>query len=158
MLVFGLGYDSELWYNATGGNTYFVEHDQTYIDLNPNIDSDHIIYFDYKGIDVQSSFQLKLDEIHKFVIPEALVQLAPFDIILIDGPSGYTNLMPGRLLPIFWSVSLLSSLNTIIFLDDTNRSLEKYCIQRFFTDYNVQFFNERGGFALCSRKSFFGET
>ena len=32
LLVFGLGYDSKLWYNATDGNTFFVEHTQEYID------------------------------------------------------------------------------------------------------------------------------
>jgi hypothetical protein len=58
MLVFGLGYDSNLWYNLTGKNTFFVEDNQAYIDLNKSIHSSHIIHHVYSGITVPSSFKL----------------------------------------------------------------------------------------------------
>lgn len=36
MLVFGLGYDSKMWYEGTNKNTYFVENNEKYIELNKN--------------------------------------------------------------------------------------------------------------------------
>lgn len=146
MLVFGLGYDSELWYNATNFNTYFVEHDQKYIKLNKNIDAKHIIYHNYIGINVKSSFNLTEDQIKDFVIPDEILKNAPYDIILIDGPPGYNDNLPGRLLPIYWSKTLLSKPNTIIYIDDSNRKLENYCINKFFKEYNMTYFDERDGF------------
>jgi hypothetical protein len=70
LLVFGLGYDSELWYNATNKNTYFVENNQEYIDLNKNIDSNNIIYYEYKGITVESSLKSSDTSSHKLADPK----------------------------------------------------------------------------------------
>ena len=73
---------------------------------------------------------------------EKLKNLAPFDIIIVDGPEGYSNEKPGRLIPCYWS-TLLSKKGTIIYIDDANRKLENYCINKFFTDKEKQIFNER---------------
>jgi hypothetical protein len=145
MLVFGLGYDSELWYNATNKNTYFIENNQQYIDLNKNINNNNIIYHQYKDITVKSSLNLTDDKINMFKIPQKLLELAPFDIILIDGPSGYDEKCPGRLLPIYWSKKYLSKEGTIIYVDDAIRVLEKKCINKYFIDNKKVYFKDRLG-------------
>jgi len=150
MLVFGLGYDSQMWYNMTNKNTFFVEHNQDYINLNKNINEDNIIFYDYQGITVKNSIKFINDnEFYKnFTIPNKLISQAPFDIILIDGPTGYDDNCPGRLLPVYWSKHLLSKKGTIIYIDDSNRKLEKLSIQKFFKNDKVNYSNLRNG---CSK-------
>ena len=145
MLVFGLGYDSELWYNATNKNTYFIENNKKYIELNKNIDSNNIIYHQYNNISVKSCLSLKNEQIDTFKIPEKILNLAPFDIILIDGPNGFDNNCPGRLLPIFWSKKYLSKIGTIIYVDDASRNVEKRCINKYFIGDPKTYFKDRLG-------------
>jgi hypothetical protein len=144
MLVFGLGYDSKMWYEGNNKNTYFVENKQEYIDLNTNdIPLDNIIQYDYDTL-VATSFNLTDNDIGKYTVNSKLLNLAPFDIIIIDGPQGYSEQMPGRLIPCYWS-TLLSKKNTLIFIDDANRRLESYCINKYFSDKEKKYFIERDG-------------
>ena len=145
MLVFGLGYDSELWYNATNKNTFFIENNQQYIDLNKNINSNNIIYHKYDNITVKNSLKLTEKQINNFKIPNKILELAPFDIILIDGPNGFNDQCPGRLLPIFWSKKYLSKEGTIIYIDDVNRNLENKCINKYLLGKPKSYFKERDG-------------
>ena len=63
MLVFGLGYDSRMWYNGNK-NTYFVEDNNEYIQLNHNyIPKENIIRYNYQNITVEKSFQMNDREI-----------------------------------------------------------------------------------------------
>jgi hypothetical protein len=64
------------------------------------------------------------EQIDNIKIPNSLLELGPFDIILIDGPTGFNNECPGRILPIYWSKKYLSKQGTIIYIDDANRKLE----------------------------------
>jgi len=147
MLVFGLGYDSPLWYNATNKNTYFIEHNEEYIKLNPDIDENNIIFYKYDDISVNKSIDLlKNNTENEFLdrinIPDRLLELAPFDIIIVDGPTGYNDNCPGRMIPLYWCQKYLSNENTIIYVDDYIRPLEKECVNRFFIDKNKFYFNE----------------
>jgi len=142
LLVFGLGYDSKMWYEGNNKNTYFVENKKEYIDLNINdIPMDNIIQYDYKTL-VETSFNLTDSDIKKYELNDRLKSLGPFDIIIIDGPEGYDDKKPGRLIPFFWS-TLLSKKETIIYADDANRKLENYCINKFFSNKKMKIFNER---------------
>jgi len=145
MLVFGLGYDSELWYNATNKNTFFIENNQKYIDLNKNIDSNNIVYHKYDGITVKNSFNLTDTQINSYKIPQQILKNAPYDIILIDGPNGFDDNCPGRLLPIFWSKKYFSKSSTIIYVDDASRTLEKKCINKYFINNPKTYFKDRLG-------------
>lgn len=145
MLVFGLGYDSELWYNFANKNAFFVENNKEYIDLNKNIPSDNIVFYSYSGITVKNSYQLTEEEIRAFQIPEKIMENAPYDLILIDGPNGYDDSCPGRLLPIFWSAKYLSKTGTIIYVDDATKSLERKSINRYFRTNTKQYFADRLG-------------
>ena len=143
MLVFGLGYDSNLWYYGNNKNTYFVENNEKYIELNKDIPETNIIKYDYKNINVKNSLLLNDKDINNYLLPQKLLDLLPFDIILIDGPEGYMSSKPGRLLPCFWSYKYLSKKDTLIYIDDSNRILESYCINKYFKDKIVNIFPER---------------
>jgi hypothetical protein len=142
MLVFGLGYDSKMWYEGNNKNTFFIENQDAYIKMNTkDIPQENIIKYDYKTT-VSSSFQLTDNEIADFIIPEKIMNAAPFDIIIIDGPQGFTGKKPGRLIPLYWS-TIISKPGTIIYIDDANRKLENFCIQKYFKNYQSKVFEKR---------------
>lgn len=142
MLVFGLGFDSKMWYNGTNQNTFFVEDNEAYIRLNTNdIPETNIVHYRY-NITCASSFRLSDTTIHTYTIPEKIAKQAPFDIIIIDGPTGYSLNRPGRLIPCYWS-TILSKPGTIIYVDDTNRPLEDFCIKKYFYNNTKQQFLSR---------------
>ena len=133
MLVFGLAYDSELWSALTYHNTFFVEDNTDYIEVTP-VDSTRILPYDYGDITVERSFSMTDTELRAWPMPAGLLEKGPFDIILIQGPTSYNKACPGRLLPIYWSCNVLSKPGTVVYVDDSRRSLETYCIDRFFHD------------------------
>ena len=137
LLVFGLGYDSILWHNYT--NTYFVENDKKYIKM---FNTMNVIKYKYPTT-VKDSFTIK--DPSKFSLPKDLQKLAPFDVILIDAPCGYDDTQCGRLLPIYWSKKYLSKKDTVIYIDDSNRKLESYLIDKYFKKYNKTYFPQRDG-------------
>ena len=142
MLVFGLGYDSKMWYKGNNKNTFFIENNDEYIKLNnKDIPSDNIVKYEYTTTCL-NSINLCDDEINKFKIPEKIVKESPFDIIIIDGPEGYAPTKPGRLIPSYWS-TMLSKKGTVIYFDDTNRPLEKFCIEKYFKYYPKKEFNNK---------------
>jgi hypothetical protein len=143
MLVFGLGFDSKMWYEGNNKNTFFVENKNKYINLNKySIPASNIIKYDYK-ITLESSETLTNKDIYSFIIPKELLDLAPFDIIIIDGPEGYAKEKPGRLIPCYWS-TILSNIGTIIYIDDSSRRLETFCIKKYFSNNKKDVFKERG--------------
>jgi hypothetical protein len=154
VLVFGLGYDSLMWYKANGEkNIWFVESKDEFIKLNKNIDSKYIIKYEYKHVSVKRSFVMKDSLIKSLEIPKQLLENGPYDLILIDGPWGGKPIAPGRLLPVYWSTCLLSKPETFIYLDDTNRELETYLINKYLKDYKViKKYNERLG-SICFAKN-----
>lgn len=144
MLVFGLGYDSKLWYHGNNGNTFFIEDNDEYISLGKkSIPSDHIFKYNYDTT-CRTSMRLTDSQIREFKIPTEIARLTPFDIIIIDGPAGWRQDAPGRLIPIYWS-TLLSKPGTIIYVDDSDRNLEKYCIEKFLGKKIQIKFQERNG-------------
>jgi hypothetical protein len=144
MLVFGLGYDSKMWYEGCNRSVFFVENKEEYIKLNiKDIPQDNIIKYNYKTT-VMTSESLSNDAIREFTVPEKLVKEAPFDIIIIDGPEGYSPSTPGRLIPCYWS-QFLSKPGTLLYIDDSKRHLENFCIQKYFNAYEKHQFTDRGG-------------
>lgn len=142
MLVFGLGYDSKMWYEGNNKNTYFIENKDEYINLNKNnIPLDNIIKYNYHTT-CKSCFKLTREQLDKFIIPEKILQLAPFDIIIVDGPEGYADDKPGRLIPCYWS-TLLSKQGSLIYIDDSSRKLENLCVKTFFNDKIKYTFKKR---------------
>lgn len=137
VLIFGLGFDSDMYYFANEKkNIWFVETNDEYIKLCKDIDRKCVIKHDFIGINVKSSFNLADEQIERYPIPYTLIKNAPYDIILIDAPTGYSDNAPGRLLPIYWTKEILSHKGTIVYVDDVERKLEKYCVNKYFKSYN----------------------
>ena len=142
MLVFGLGHDSKMWYEGNNKNTFFVENNEKYINLTKKyIPSDNIIKYNYKT-KVKTSFGMKDSVINTFKIPDKIMNEAPYDIIIIDGPYGNAPNGPGRLIPCYWA-TLLSKPGTIIYIDDFLRPLETYSVNKYFENYDKEVFDER---------------
>jgi hypothetical protein len=141
MLVFGLGYDSKMWYEGNSKNTFFIENNDFYIDLNKDIPKNNVIKYDYKTT-CSESMELSDSKISSFKIPKKILSEAPFDIIIIDGPEGHTRESPGRLIPCYWS-TILSKPSTIIYIDDASRPLENFCIEKYFLKYSKKVFTSR---------------
>ena len=92
MLVWGLGYDSILWYNIPNIDVYFVEDNIKFIELNKDkIDNHKIIYYKFKT-ETRESINYTEKILSEFKKPEIIFDLPKFDIILIDGPQGNTFL------------------------------------------------------------------
>lgn len=143
MLVFGLGYDSKMWFN-NNPNTYFIEDKDEYIKINqPDIPSENIFHYTYENINIQKSLKMSDSEIEKYTIPEKLYQLAPFDIILIDGPEGYNVKSPGRLIPCHWTSKYLTTTGSLVYIDDSSRKLERYCVDKYFKNHHQETFKNR---------------
>ena len=72
ILVFGLGYDSQMWYNGNQRNTFFVENNDKYIQMNiTEIPANHIIKYNYTTT-CETCMTLTDSEIEQFVIPQQL--------------------------------------------------------------------------------------
>jgi hypothetical protein len=93
---------------------------------------------------MKDSFKMSDNDIKKYIIPEKIKKLGPFDIIIIDGPEGWNENKPGRLISYYWA-SQLSKKGTIIYGDDSSRKLENYCINKFFKNKEKILFTERFG-------------
>ena len=138
VLIFGLGYDSNLYYFANNKkNIWFVETNDEYIKLCKEIDKKCVIKHDFSNITVKSSMTLSDEQIEKYPIPYILLKNAPYDIILVDAPVGSSDNAPGRLLPMYWTKECLSHSGTIVYADDTERKLENYCIKKYFSNYKI---------------------
>lgn len=138
VLIFGLGYDSNLYYYANDKkNILYVETNDEYIKLCKEIDTKYVVKHDFKGITVKTSFDMTDDQLDRFAIPKILIDHAPYDIILIDAPVGCNPNAPGRLLPIYWTSKLLSHIGTIVYIDDTERPLESLGVKKYFSSYEL---------------------
>jgi glucuronoxylan 4-O-methyltransferase len=126
ILVFGLGFDSILYQTANEkGQTYFIEDDQFFININNEIKNK--ILFEYKTT-IKDSMTYTEEDLKKYTEPSILRQIE-WDLIIIDGPCGYKDHHPGRCLPIYWS-SLCKS--ATIYIDDSGRDVENKFITMFF--------------------------
>jgi hypothetical protein len=133
MLVFGLAYDSELWAAVTHQNTYFVESNIDFIEAT-TVDPSRILYYNYGEITVESSYSMTDTALSTWPLPVGLLEKAPFDVILVAGPDSYNKQCPGRILPLFWTARSLSRAGSVVYVDDSRRALETYCIDRFFSE------------------------
>jgi len=128
ILVFGLGFDSILYQTANEkGQTYFIEDDQFFININNNIKNK--VLFEYKT-SIKDSMNYTEEDLKKYTEPPLIRQIE-WDLIIIDGPCGYQEHHPGRSLPIYWS-SLCKK--ATIYIDDSAREVENKFIKMFFSN------------------------
>lgn len=141
-LVFGLGFDSELWSKINcDGVTYFLEDNQEWYNkiraIAPHLPAYHVKY---------NTTIEKADEY--FAAPWSLelpvaVARTCYDVILIDGPAGYDLTTPGRMQPTKFSVDhIISCLlrgekdKVHLFLHDAQRPLEYRLIRHIIEPIN----------------------
>ncbi|MGI9319258.1 MAG: hypothetical protein ACR2QW_18165 [bacterium] len=149
MLVFGLGRDSIIWQTVNPGFTLFVEHDTRWSrTMEKQINGIQVLNYEYltqcePTLPVHEQPPISETELAAYPIPPELLA-RKWDIILIDGPTGFDNSCPGRMLPIYWS-SVISSNRCDIFVDDYMRPIEFTHTNKFlFPRYNqFRLFDER---------------
>lgn len=131
MLVFGTGYDTEIWRDVNKGETLFLEHDERFVKMGKD-----------KGVNVlKVEYTTKSDEWKaiindtdrlKMELPKE-VFATEWDIIFVDSPVGPVN---GRMQSIY-TASMMGHKNCSchIFVHDCDREIERvYCnkfMQRF---------------------------
>lgn len=128
MLIFGASSPNIIWKDINkDGITIFMESDKA-LALKQRQIYQGIKIYEYSnfGNTVESTLN---NDIRFGEMPHIMGQYE-WDIIFIDGPTGYSPQCPGRALPIIWSSQVALS-TTHIFIDDYNRPLEKHFTDKF---------------------------
>ena len=150
MLVFGVGRDSIIWNTVNeNGYTLFVEHDRRWANsIVQQIPDINTIIYEYETtcdpeLPIHEQPPINEKELFTHPMPKELAEKS-WDIILIDGPTGFNSECPGRMLPIYWS-SIISDSSCDIFIDDYSRPIEFTYTNKFlFHRYNkYRLFEER---------------
>jgi hypothetical protein len=135
VLVFGLGYDTPVYQHFVeqkGGKLVFVEENPDFIARYPAAKALKITAVDW-GTCVQEGLRatelllnLPRAKLAKLAEEEDPARLA-FDLIVVDGPTGYGPTNPGRQGACYWA-SLLAAKRGIVYVDDMNRTLEQKAV------------------------------
>ena len=125
LLIFGVGYDSQLWKTLNkDGETHFVESSLEWmseaLQKDPQLS---ISLLQPSNLTVANSGELSIRDLQTYPPPKELTN-TNWDVILVDGPSGYSADDPGRARTIYWASRLASS-HTHVFVDDYDRPLER---------------------------------
>lgn len=160
-LVFGLGYDSQMWASLNpGGMTLFLEEDTGWVEgvlkdapfLNARAvkyrtklsESDRLLD-EYKNVDeCHASTAFLRDNEHCRLALHNLPQEVydtEWDLIMIDAPRGYFPEAPGRMAAIY-SAAVMARCRkgegpTHIFLHDVDRKVEKQYAEEFLCRNNL---------------------
>lgn len=127
-LIFGLGKDSIFWHNANkSGNTIFIEDTDSWINLikvkYPEIKAHKVVYGTKRE---EWRTLLKRPELLELDLPEE-IKSVKWDIVLVDGPQGFSNNTPGRMKSIYMA-SKLTKNEGLVFVHDMDREVEQeYC-------------------------------
>lgn len=132
LLVFGCGNDSPLWAELNaGGFTLFVEDCPDWASRVeaklPAGDQVEVVTHDYGTFVAQ--YAEDLDRIALGWSPPSLppaVWRSAWDVILIDGPAGFRDDLPGRVVPIHAAAMLQKNPGWRVFVHDVDRPLESH--------------------------------
>ena len=123
VLVFGTGYDSNLWrYANNDGLTIFLEDNDKWIE-----DSNDIYRVSYTSVLTDADkfleeYKLGIFDNLKINLPD-IVKNTNWDVIIVDAPAGYKSHFPGRMQSIY-SAKILSKKNSDVLVHDCNRYVE----------------------------------
>lgn len=127
-LVFGTGYDSDLWRLVNrNGKTIFLENLEEWIPKN----SEDVVKVDYNT--VREDYQgllLEQEKLEMKCLPESIAN-EKWDIIFVDSPTGYSKKCPGRMQSIY-TASKLANKDTLVYIHDCNRKVEDTYSKHFF--------------------------
>jgi len=132
LLIFGVGHDSQMWCDINrDGQTFFLEDSEYWLNFMktkiPSLNG-FLVKYETHITDWQKLLESNSHDNLLLKLPETLSSIK-WDIILVDGPAGNTNVAPGRMSSIYTSMVLAKQNgNTDIFVHDCNRPVEKsYC-------------------------------
>lgn len=92
VLVFGAGYDSQLWYHCADGNLGCVEDNPDYFPPTP-----------FEPVSLK--YESKVAEWRDVPVPPQAID-KPWDFVIVDGPNGQSRSSLGRQFPIAWATRL----------------------------------------------------
>ncbi|WP_045224044.1 hypothetical protein [Methyloterricola oryzae] len=128
LLVFGLGNDSKFWHAVNkGGETVFLENHPGWLEkvvgAAPYIQA-YLVNYDTRLRDWREL--MAVPDRLALELPEAVLK-QQWDVVLVDGPRGWNDQMPGRMKSIF-EASRLVAPDGDIFVHDCEREVEDaYC-------------------------------
>lgn len=128
LLVFGMGNDSILWFEANrGGQTLFVEDDDYWDrvirERHPSLQSIHVLY-GTRAADWRDD----IERAPALVLP-APVSGHAWDMILVDGPAAYKPEKPGRVQSVLAARKLVADNGTIMVHDCDRRAERSICAE-----------------------------
>jgi uncharacterized protein (TIGR01627 family) len=125
LLVFGCGCDSPFWESINRhGTTVFLEDNDEWIAKTRAVLRDASVEKVHYGTRTADwSAMLGADEKLALDLPPS-VSNRKWNVILVDGPAGYTDDCPGRMKSIF-TASRLAAPNGYVFVHDCDRPLER---------------------------------
>ncbi|MFA5155570.1 MAG: polysaccharide biosynthesis domain-containing protein [Patescibacteria group bacterium] len=136
-LVFGLGYDSELWHQANpGGRTVFLEDDPEWFEKikkeSPRLEA-YLIKYTTRIDDWREL--LEQPEKLSISLPPAIAA-GCWDLILIDGPAGWQSGQPGRMQSIYLASRLIKP-GGDVFVHDCDREVENRYADKYLGRQNI---------------------
>jgi Polysaccharide biosynthesis len=137
LLVFGVGRDSSYWLACNrGGSTCFVEHDASWAEqIAGEIGKEKIVMVNYSYRRTEWRTLLATPERLSLKLPPEIADIA-WDVILVDGPTGWLPEHPGRMQSIYTAASL-SPRQGHVFVHDCDRELEQLYSDRFLGSENL---------------------
>ncbi|WP_145089733.1 glycosyltransferase [Rosistilla carotiformis] len=126
VLVFGAGADTAMYVDANpGGRTVVLERHAKWLDAIQDVscESFHVHYSTVRSAGVRDHVTAPEG------MPWNLLDV-PWDVIIVDGPEGHTDTMPGRQQSLF-AASLASKNSSVLFVHDYQRDLERQCCDRY---------------------------
>ncbi|KAK8954794.1 Protein IRREGULAR XYLEM 15 [Platanthera zijinensis] len=160
LLIFGLGPESLLWRALNhGGRTVFVDENQYYIahyeERHPGLEGYDVAYTtkvselgellaaarEHVGGECRPVQNLLFSDCRLGIndLPNHLYDVA-WDVILVDGPRGYSPASPGRMSAIFTAAVLARSSGlgpTDVLVHDYEREVERRCSAEFLCGENL---------------------
>lgn len=122
-LVFGTGYDSDLWRRANkNGLTFFLENNKQWI---TNYKDTFVVNYNTKRTQAKKllrEYNKGNTEKLEIELPEQIKNIS-WDIIFVDSPEGHSKTTPGRMQSIYMA-RRLSQNHTEILIHDCNRFVE----------------------------------
>lgn len=136
-LIFGLGNDSIFWSNLNkNGRTVFIEDNKDWFDniktkfpfLEAYLINYGTVRKEWKSL---IGYPKKLD----LNLPDDILKTS-WNVILVDGPAGYSDQTAGRMKSIYMASKLIKTGGNI-FVHDTNREVEREYCDKFLFEKNL---------------------
>uniref|UniRef100_A0A0D9WTF5 Uncharacterized protein n=1 Tax=Leersia perrieri TaxID=77586 RepID=A0A0D9WTF5_9ORYZ len=190
LLVFGLGGETPLWRALNhGGRTVFLDENQYYVShlegRHPGLEAYDVVYTttvrEFPGLldAARAAAAAECRPVQNLLYSDCRLAIndlpnhlydVPWDVILVDGPRGYTAASPGRMAAIFTAGVMArtraeEAAETDVLVHDYEREVERACSREFLCEENrvaetstrsLAHFVVPGGRSAARRETFCG--